>query len=524
MVFSMVKIQRALISVFDKGEIVSFAKELINLKIEIISSGGTAKLLKENNIPVTEVSKLTRFPEMMDGRIKTLHPKIHGAILADRSKKSHMEEAKKNKIEPIDLVVVNLYPFEKVVSKKDVNLEDAIENIDIGGPTLIRSGAKNYKSVAVVCNPLKYEKVVNEIKEKGELSLKTREALALEAFEHISRYDIIIEKFLRKTFNGEKYPKYLNLAFEKIQDLRYGENPHQSASYYLDIQNDDPCMPISNKLQGKELSYNNILDMDGAFECVKNFKEPTCVIVKHNNPCGVASTEDILTAYKRALEVDEKAAFGGIVAVNRKIEEDFAKEIVARFYEVIIAPGYSKEAREILSAKKNLRLIQMGNVNFPFQSKPYLLYRSVKGGLLVQDANTLLYDENQFKVVTKIKPNEKQMKDLLYAWTVCKYVKSNSVIYAKDNKAVGIGAGQMKRVDAAKLASMITQDYGESVKGCSMASDAFLPFRDAVDEAAARGIVAIIQPGGSIRDKEVISAADEYGIAMVFTGMRHFRH
>ncbi len=520
----MVKIQRALISVYDKKGIIEFAKELSELKIEIVSSGGTATLLKENKIIVKEVAEITGFPELMDGRVKTLHPKIHGGILANRSKKSHLEEAKKNKIRLIDLVVVNLYPFEQVISKKNVKLEEAIENIDIGGPTLIRSAAKNYKDVAVVCDPKKYTEIIKELKENGEISIKTKENLALSAFENISHYDMIIEKFLRKTFNGEKYPNYLNLSFEKIQDLRYGENPHQSASYYKDIQNEDPCMSTAKKLQGKELSYNNILDMDGAFECVKNFKDPTCVIVKHNNPCGVASSDNILTAYKRALEVDEKAAFGGIVAVNREIDENFAKEIITRFYEVIIAPNYSKEAQEILSVKKNLRLIEMGNANFPFQSKPYTLYRSVKGGLLVQDANILLYDKNQFKVVTKAKPTEKQMKDLLYAWIVGKYVKSNSVIYAKDDKAVGIGAGQMKRVDAAKLASMITQDYGESVKGCSMASDAFLPFRDAVDEAAKRGIVAIIQPGGSIRDKEVIDAANEHGIAMVFTGMRHFRH
>lgn len=518
------KIQRALVSVFEKEGVVELAKELSNLGIEILSSGGTAKLLEKNKIPVKEVSSITGFPEMMDGRVKTLHPKIHGGILADRGKKKHLEDAKKLDIGLIDLVVVNLYPFEEVTSKKGVKLEEAIENIDIGGPTLIRAAAKNYKNVIVVCNPEKYKEITEELKEKNEISEEKRKELALEAFEHVSHYDAVIEKFLRKEFEGPKYPRYLNLSFEKIQDLRYGENAHQTAAYYRDKQMDDPCIPMAKQLQGRELSYNNVLDMYAALEVVKNFKDPTTVIVKHNNPCGVASDPDLLKSYEKALAVDNNSAFGGIVATNRRIEKDLAEAIISRFYEVIVTPEVSEEAKEVFKSKKRLRLMELGKINFPFKHKEFKTYRSIAGGLLTQDADTMLYDENKFKIATKKEPTHEQMKDLIYAWTVCKYVKSNSVVYARDNRAIGIGAGQMKRVDSAKLAAMIAESYGESVKGCAMASDAFFPFRDSIDEAAKRGIISIIQPGGSIRDKEVIDAADEHGISMVLTGIRHFRH
>ncbi len=518
------KIKTALVSVFEKEGIVEFCSELHKLGIKIISSGGTASILKKNKIPVKEVSSITNFPEMMDGRVKTLHPKIHGGILADRTKKKHLEEAKKQEIELIDLVVVNLYPFEQTIAKENVSLEEAIENIDIGGPTLIRAAAKNFQSVAVVCNPSKYGEVIKELKEKGEVSLENKKALALEAFEHVAHYDAVIEEYLRKEFNGAKYPNYMNLTFKKIQDLRYGENPHQTAAYYKDEQVNQPCIPMAKQLQGRDLSYNNILDLHSAFALLKSFKDPTTVIVKHNNPCGVASDFDLLESYKKALRVDQEAAFGGVIAVNREVEKDLAEAIVTRFYEVVLAPKISPEAVEVFKAKKNLRLMEMGEIKMPFEYPKFKMYRSIAGGLLVQDADNILYDESKFKIVTKRAPTQQEMKDLIYAWTVCKYVKSNSIIYARDNRVIGIGAGQMKRVDAAKLAAMIVESYGEKIEGCSMASDAFFPFRDAIDEAAKKGVKAIIQPGGSIKDQEVIDAANEKGIAMVFTGMRHFRH
>lgn len=522
------KIQRALVSVFDKTGIVEFAKELSAMGIEIVSSGGTSRELAKSGIKVREVSEVTGFPEMMDGRVKTLHPKIHGAILADRSKKSHLEEAKKAGVELIDLVVVNLYPFEKVTESGNTSLKEAIENIDIGGPTLVRSAAKNYSSVGVVVNPQRYESVIAELKkEKGGLSEGTRKQLALEAFEHVAHYDVVIEQYLRKAFGGDasKYPQYLNLSFKKIQNMRYGENSHQTAAFYLDNHKRDPCVSSGKCLQGKELSFNNILDINSAFELVREFSEPTTVIVKHNNPCGVATDTKLDESYKKALAVDSEAAFGGVIAFNRDVDDaTLAKLICERFYEVIVAPHFSDGARAVFSAKKNLRLIEMGALKLPIKRSSFPDYRSVVGGFLVQDSDTELLDEKNLKVVTKRKPTEQEMKDLFYAWTVCKYVRSNAIIYARDNRAVGIGAGQMKRVDAARLAAMIAESYGDTVNGCAMASDAFFPFRDGIDEAAKRGVACVIQPGGSIKDKEVIAAADEHGMAMVFTGIRHFRH
>ncbi len=519
-------IKRALLSVYNKEGIVEFGKFLSEQGVGIISSGGTSKTLRGAGIQTFDVSDLTGFPEMMGGRVKTLHPKIHGGILAKRSQKKHMEQAQNMGIGMIDIVIVNLYPFEEVIQNPNCTLEEAIENIDIGGPTLLRAAAKNYQNVLVLSNPQSYAEVMQEISETGDVCEKTRERLALETFEYISHYDTVIETYLRSKFApDEKTPNYLNLSFKKIQDLRYGENPSQgNAAFYKDAQFSGCTIAESRQLQGKELSYNNILDMNSAFALLKEFAEPTVVILKHNNPCGVATDPELVKAYKKALSVDQDAAFGGIVCVNRKLDADLAKEIVTRFYEVIVAPSFSEEALAIFSKKKKLRAIEMGDCKFPLKRPPLLSYRSICGGLLTQDVDNELYDPEKLKVVTKRKPTEQEMTNLLYAWTVCKYVKSNAIVYARDNQAIGIGAGQMKRIDAARLAVNIAESHGETVKGCAMASDAFFPFRDGIDTAAERGVTCIIQPGGSIRDQDVIDAANEHGMAMVFTGMRHFRH
>ncbi len=516
----------ALLSVYNKDGIVEFARFLSEHGFQILSSGGTSKALKEAGINCMDVSELTGFPEMMDGRVKTLHPKIHGGILAKRENKKHLEEMERNGISAIDLVAVNLYPFESATSNPNCSLEDAIENIDIGGPTLLRAAAKNYHDVIVISNPSRYKSVMEEISNSKEVSEKTRETLAVETFMHISHYDAIIESWLRrKFFPQEKTPEYLNLTFKKTQDLRYGENPHQhNAALYREPNAPPFSVSTSKQLQGKELSFNNILDINAAFALTKEFEEPTVVIVKHNNPCGVATNKDLAKAYETALAVDSESAFGGIISVNRKVEEDFAKMIISRFYEVIVAPAFSREALAVLSTKKNLRLIEMGDTRFPIKRAPFTTCRSVLGGLLVQDGDNELYDPKALKVVSKRQPTAQEMADMLYAWTICKYVKSNAIIYARNKQAVGIGAGQMKRVDAARLAAQIAEAYGASVKGCAMASDAFFPFRDGIDAAAKRGVTSVIQPGGSIKDNEVIAAADEHGMAMVFTGMRHFRH
>ena len=515
-------VKRALISVFDKKGIVEFAKSLSDLNIEIISSGGTAKLLKSEQIKVTDVSTFTGFPEMMDGRVKTLHPKVHGAILADRSKKTHLEQAKKQGIELIDLVVVNLYPFEQVINNS--NLETAIENIDIGGPALLRSAAKNYKDVACVVNPARYPDIINELLNNKKISEKTRETLALEVWEHVAHYDVIIETYFRKVFKKDKKPpEYLNLTFKKWQDLRYGENPHQGAAIYIDTNFNGPSVLNAKQLQGKHLSYNNIQDAASAFELVKEFDEPTAVIVKHNNPSGVASSHDIVEAYKLARSVDPEAAFGGVVAINQPVSGDLAKEIISVFVEIVLAPSFSEAAKDVFKVRRNLRLLEI--IDFKTKRAPYKEYKTVAGGLLAQDADTLLLEKGM-RFITKRKPTREEMQAMLYAWKIAKYVKSNAIVYARPNRAVGIGAGQMKRVDAAKLAAMIARDYsGEiSLRGCAMASDAFFPFRDGIDYAAKLGITAIIQPGGSLKDEEVIKAADEHNIAMIFTGVRHFRH
>ncbi len=517
-------IKTALISVSDKRGIIEFARALVDLGIQIISTGGTAQILKKAAVPVQEISDVTGFPEMMDGRVKTLHPKIHGAILADRTKKKHIEEAKRHKIGGIDLVAVNLYPFENTI-KKTSRLESAIENIDIGGPALLRSAAKNYAHVAAVVNPERYDEIAREIKErKGELTQKTKELLALEVWEHVAHYDAVIAQYFRKKFMRDAgFPKTLTVSFRKMQDLRYGENPHQQAALYKDDQFEGPAVINAEQLQGKQLSYNNILDASAALELCKEFDGPTVVIVKHNNPSGVASSENIVDAYKLARSVDPEAAFGGVVAVNRAVDETLAKEITSVFVEIVVAPSFTQEARRVFEKRKNLRLLQMPD--FGAKRLSHRTYRSIPGGILVQDADTLLLGE-QLKVVTKRKPTEEEMDAMAYAWKIAKYVKSNAIVYARNNRAIAIGAGQMKRVDAAKLAVMIARDYyGEgSIKGCSMASDAFFPFRDGIDYAAKLGVTAIIQPGGSIHDQEVIDAANEHNIAMLFTGIRHFRH
>ncbi|MEK6982177.1 MAG: bifunctional phosphoribosylaminoimidazolecarboxamide formyltransferase/IMP cyclohydrolase [Candidatus Micrarchaeota archaeon] len=516
-----ITVKRALLSVYDKTGLLNFANFLSKNNVEIVSSGGTSKLLRENGIKITEISDFTNYPELMEGRVKTLHPKVHGAILADRQNPKHMEEAAKMDLKLIDMVVVNLYPFEEAVIN-GADLKEAIEKIDIGGPALIRAAAKNYSSVAIVTNPTQYELVKEEMnKNNNSVSDKTLENLVVHAWTNVSHYDVVIERYFRKKLGyNEEFPEFLNLTFHKKQDLRYGENPHQRSAVYKDDHYKNPSTLDAVQHQGKQLSYNNVLDCNSAFKLIREFEQPTAVIVKHNNPCGVASTTDILTAYKKAKAVDPEAAFGGVVAINREVDLALAKEITSRFVEIIMAPSFTKEALTILKAKPNIRV--MGIESILVKRLPYRKYRSILGGLLVQEANVKILEE--LKVVTARKPTEEEMSALIYAWKIVKYVKSNAIVYARENQAVGIGAGQMKRIDAAKLAAMIATDNGETLKNCVMASDAFFPFRDGIDYAASIGITAIIQPGGSIKDEEVIKAANEHGIVMVFTGVRHFRH
>jgi len=512
-------IQRALMSVSDKTGLVEFARALHAKGIEILSTGGTAKLLMQNNIPVIEVSDYTGFPEMMDGRLKTLHPKIHGGLLGRRGIDETVMQ--QNNISPIDLVVVNLYPFEQTVAKPDCDLETAIENIDIGGPTMLRAAAKNHHSVTVVVDSADYQVVLKELEENNDTSKETRFHLALKVFEHTARYDGAIANYLGKQLDKD-FPRTLSFQFKKAQSMRYGENPHQNAAFYVEHSPKEACIATSKQIQGKELSYNNVADTDAALECVKSFEEPACVIVKHANPCGVAVGENILTAYNRAFQTDPTSAFGGIIAFNRALDATTAKAIVDRqFVEVIIAPDVLEEAKPILATKTNVRVLSCGFWN---KSIPDFDFKRVNGGLLVQDRDLGMVTKNDLKIVTKRVPTEEEMRDLLFAWKVVKFVKSNAIIYCKENMTIGIGAGQMSRVYSAKIAAIKASDEKLEVKGSVMASDAFFPFRDGLDAAAAVGVTAVIQPGGSVRDEEVISAADEHGIAMVFTGMRHFRH
>lgn len=515
------QVKRALISVHDKTGIVEFAKELQDLGIEIISTGGTAKVLKESGIKVKDISEITGYSELLGGRVKTLHPKIQAGILALRDKESHMKELKKEDIGQIDMVVVNLYPFERTVQKEHA-LEEAIENIDIGGVTLLRAGAKNYKHVAVVSNPKDYGEIIKELKasEHG-ISELTCKRLMLEAFSHTAHYDSIISEYFRNYFSAQEFPTYLNLSFEKIQELRYGENPHQKAAFYkgFEIGETEQSIASANKLWGKELSYNNILDADAALELIKEFSEPTCAIIKHTNPTGVATADKLADAYGIAYETDKVSPFGGIVVFNREVDKEAAEELSKLFLEVVIAPEFSEQALAILKAKKDIRILELPMPEL--RERKGTALRSVTGGLLVQDKDVKELGTEKLKVVTKRAPTEEELKALLFAFKVVRHCKSNALVFAKGQRTVGIGLGQTSRVDSAHIA---VKKGSENIKGSVMASDAFFPFRDAVDTAGKAGVTAIIQPGGSVRDKEVIAAADEYNIAMVFSGMRVFRH
>lgn len=519
----LVQVKRALISVSDKTGIVEFATELNNMGVEILSTGGTYKLLQSNGIPAIEVSDYTGFPEMMDGRVKTLHPKVHGGILGRRGQDNEVMEA--HGINAIDMVVVNLYPFEQTVAKPDCTLDDAVENIDIGGPTMVRAAAKNHQHVNIVVNASDYDNILAEMKSnEGATCFDTRFDLAIKAYEHTSAYDGAIANYFGKKVPGgsDDFPRTYNIQMTKAQELRYGENPHQKSAFY--VEDNCPADSISGakQLQGKELSFNNIADTDAALETVKLFEKPACVIVKHANPCGVAETDSLLASYDKAYATDPESAFGGIIAFNRELDGETAKAIVDRqFVEVIIAPQISDEAKEAVASKKNVRLLEVG----PFgEQTPSFDYKRVNGGLLIQDKDLGLITSDDLKVVTKRQPTEQEIQDLLFTWKVAKMVKSNAIVYGKDSQTVGIGAGQMSRVNSARIAGIKAEHAGLEVKGSMMASDAFFPFRDGIDNAAAAGISCVIQPGGSMRDQEVIDAADEHGIAMVFTGMRHFRH
>jgi phosphoribosylaminoimidazolecarboxamide formyltransferase / IMP cyclohydrolase len=516
------KVTRALISVSDKTGVLEFCQALNQLGIELLSTGGTAKLLAENNVAVTEVSDYTGFPEMMDGRVKTLHPKIHGGILARRGIDDAVMAA--NAIQPIDMVVVNLYPFEQTVANPNCDLETAIENIDIGGPTMIRAAAKNHADVAIVVDPADYAATLAELQSNAaSLSHDTRFKLALKSFEHTARYDTAIATYLSKTLKTE-FPETLNLQFHRLQNMRYGENPHQNAAFYQEKQPQAGSIAAAKQLQGKELSYNNIADADAALECVKAFSEqPTCVIVKHANPCGVAISDTLLNAYNLAYATDPTSAFGGIIAFNQELDETTAAEITGRqFVEVIIAPAVSEGAKTVLAKKQNIRVLECGYWNQATSAA--LDFKRVGGGLLVQEKDTGSITAADIKIVSQRVPTKQEMADLMFAWKVAKFVKSNAIVYCKNGQTIGIGAGQMSRVYSAKIAGIKAADEGLVVPGSAMASDAFFPFRDGIDAAAAAGITAVIHPGGSIRDQEVIDAANEHNIAMVLTGMRHFRH
>jgi phosphoribosylaminoimidazolecarboxamide formyltransferase/IMP cyclohydrolase len=516
-------IKRALLSVSDKTGLIDFARALSGAGVELLSTGGTAKSIREAGLPVIDVSDYTGFPEMLDGRVKTLHPKVHGGILGRRDLPEHVATMQQHGIGNIDLVCVNLYPFVATVSKPGCTLEDAIENIDIGGPAMVRSSAKNHAFVTIVTDPADYAKVIDEMQANGgAVTDKTRFSLAIKAFEHTAAYDGAIANHFGKLVEDSEFPRTINLQFKKQQGMRYGENPHQNAAFYVEAGAKEASIATARQVQGKELSYNNIGDADAALECVKQFDAaPACVIVKHANPCGVAYGKDLLEAYNRAYQTDPESAFGGIIAFNGELDGATAQAIVDRqFVEVIIAPKLSQAAIEICAAKKNVRLLECGQ--WPAQPGNRLDFKRVNGGLLVQDADLAL--TNEIKVVTKRVPTEDEMRALLFAWRVAKFVKSNAIVYARDDMTIGVGAGQMSRVNSARIAAIKAEHAGLAVPGSVMASDAFFPFRDGIDNAAQAGIKAVIQPGGSMRDDEVIAAADEHGMAMVFTGMRHFRH
>lgn len=516
---------RALISVSDKTGIVELAKELTALGVEIISTGGTYKKLKEEGVAAMEVSELTGFPECLDGRVKTLHPVVHAGLLAMRSNPEHMKQLQELKIETIDFVIVNLYPFKSTILKEGVTREDAVENIDIGGPTMLRAAAKNYQDVAVIVDPADYEIVLKEMKENGKVSLDTKFYLMQKVFMHTSNYDTMIADYLKKQRGDESLPETLTMTFEKVQDMRYGENPHQKAAFYREIGKQEGSLVNAVQLNGKELSFNNINDTNGALELLKEYDEPTVVACKHGNPCGVGSAETIYEAWQKAYNADKTSVFGGIVTINREVTEEMAAEMKEVFLEVIVAPSYTEKALELLREKKNVRVLQLDQISKKQPATAYDL-KKVNGGLIVQTVDAALYKEEDFKVVTKAQPTKEQLEDLLFAWKMVKFVKSNGIAVAKNKQSVGIGPGQVNRIWATKqsiehAAELIGPD---ATKGAVLASDAFFPFDDCVEECHKAGITAIIQPGGAMRDQLSIDKCDEYGIAMVFTGMRHFKH
>ncbi|MEK5440445.1 bifunctional phosphoribosylaminoimidazolecarboxamide formyltransferase/IMP cyclohydrolase [Fredinandcohnia sp. FSL W7-1320] len=510
-------IKRALVSVSDKQGLVPFVKGLIDNGVEVISTGGTKRTLEEAGLSVIGISEVTNFPEIMDGRVKTLHPNIHGGLLAVRENEEHVKQLQEHDITPIDLVVVNLYPFQQTIAIPDVQFADAIENIDIGGPSMLRSAAKNHKYVTVVVDPQDYDTVLAEISEKGEVAAQTKLRLGAKVFRHTAAYDAVIAEFLTNAA-GEENPESLTVTYEKKQDLRYGENPHQKAAFYKKPLGTHISIASATQLHGKELSYNNINDADAALQIVKEFKEPAAVAVKHMNPCGVGVGATLEEAYQKAYEADSTSIFGGIIALNREVDAQTAHKMREIFLEIIIAPSFSEEAFEILSSKKNLRLL---TVDLSDDEKVEKKLVSVRGGLLVQDEDSYGLEEATISVPTKREPTEQEWADLKLGWKVVKHVKSNAIVLAKDDMTIGIGAGQMNRVGSANIA---INQAGEKAKGSALASDAFFPMGDTVEAAAKAGITAIIQPGGSIRDEESIQKADEYGIAMVFTGVRHFKH
>lgn len=512
------KVKRALISVSDKTGVVEFARHLHEMGIGIISTGGTMKTLKDSGIPVTYVSDVTGFPEIMDGRVKTLNPYVHGGILAIRDNEEHVKAMEQHGIQGIDLVVVNLYPFRQTVAKPDVTLEDAVENIDIGGPAMIRASAKNFKYVTVIVNPARYEQVLAELTATGETSAETRMALAKEAFDHTSSYDAAITQYLSSQLGEGQFPASLHLTYEKIQDLRYGENPHQQAAFYR--QSYAPATGIANarQLHGKELSFNNIVDLEAAYSIAAEFDEPGAVIIKHTNPCGTACAATLSEAYDKAYQADPVSAFGGIIGLNRLVDKETAAKISSLFAEAVIAPAYSEEALAILAQKKNIRLLA---AELPGGGQQQYDLKKISGGLLIQEADTYDAGREDIKCVTKRQPTVAEWGELLFAWKVVKHVKSNAIVVSAGKQTTGVGAGQMNRVGSAAIA---LEQAGERAKGGVMASDAFFPFGDTVEAAAKAGITAIIQPGGSVRDEESVAMADKYGIAMVFTGVRHFKH
>ena len=514
---------KALISVFDKTGIVEFAKELEKYGVEIISTGGTYKKLKENGVNAIEISDLTGFPECLDGRVKTLHPSVHAGILAMRSNENHIKQLKDLHIDTIDFVVVNLYPFKQTILKDNVTCEEAVENIDIGGPTMLRSAAKNYQDVTVITDPADYEKVLKELKENRQVSKYTKFYLMQKVFEHTANYDAMICNYIKEQRNDESFPNELTLTYEKVQEMRYGENPHQKGALYKEVGKCEGSLTVAKQLNGKELSFNNINDTNGALELLKEFDEPTVVACKHGNPCGVGSADDIYTAWEKAFTADKTSIFGGIVVANREITLEVAKEMKEVFLEVIVAPSYEKEALELLQTKKNLRVLLLPNIEKKQKENAYDI-KKINGGIIVQTIDSKLLD--QYEVVTDREPTDKELEDMMFTWKIVKYVKSNGIALGKDKRSIGIGPGQVNRIWATKQSVEHAEELIETgiTKGAVLASDAFFPFADCVEEAHKAGITAIIQPGGSIRDQESIDKCNEYGISMIFTRMRHFRH